>query len=93
MVSQPLGVPSPGKVGAGPLCARRLPWGGSAATGVGTNVPTESICGKPVASVSMGPQIGALMILISEPEPGPCDPECPCSSIPLTAEKWDSLSL
>lgn len=28
MVSQPFRVPSPGKVGAGPLCARRLPWGG-----------------------------------------------------------------
>lgn len=82
MVSQPFGVPSPGKVGAGALCG--FPGvAGSAATGAGTNVPTKGICGKPVASVSMDPQRGGLIIIVSETGPGLCDPECPCRSMPL----------
>lgn len=61
---------------------------GSASTGVGTNVLPEGICGKRVASVSTDPQMGALILIVSETEPGLCDPECLCSSIPLPPEKW-----
>lgn len=91
MVSHPFGVPSPGKVGAGPLCARRLPWGGCLCR-AGTNVLTKGICGKPVPSVSMEPQTGALIIIINETGPGLCDPERPCSSTPLIPEKRGSSS-
>lgn len=61
---------------------------GSAATGVGT---TKGICGKPVASVSTDPQMGALTLIICETEPGLCDHECPCISTPLTPEKWRAV--
>lgn len=55
---------------------------GSAATGEGTNVTTKGICGKPVAFVSTDPQMGALILIICETV------QCPCTSIPLTPEKW-----